>query len=990
MARNLYLKSDDNQEVLYRYESISELKDELLKRNIEISPSSDIGSDVRLGNNISIGDRSRIRPDTVIGDNAKIGEDVFVGNKSKIGANTRLESNSFVNDRTELSEGVLVKEYAEIGKNSKIGLNTVIDVNALISDNNVIGAGSIIGPGSNIGEHATVGSNVNLGEKSFVAGFAFVYDNEIHKPNSLIQPPVKPVNLISNEQVEIFKNLNDLGVKYVAFGSFAINAFEQARSADSIKLWIDPSKENMDKLNEALKASGKDQISQPLDAEIKRPLKTDSGKSTSQTMAIDFYPSINGFKNEEFQNVYDRKNIYLAAEPRVVYASPDDQKNQPRINHLSPTDLFHNVGTTQSQSKEYSLNVLQKAMIDLNKQGQKHEIPDPLLYLEPNRTNMEPKKSYISFPGHEDKPKEFVPKFEKRDFAQLRKDLDLELVLNHYGYSLSDKSKPGDVFRVYKSGMEGDSQRLAVMNNPKGDYKMYVDLNNTDFRGDSIEFVKFKEGSYKQAFPVMDSILGNPIYKENVSQILPMKPATPGQFLNDEKLRQADILKNYNATHIGEKGAPYLITERALDVKTILAPEFKHQVLSVKRDKEFENTAFPLTSEKGNILSFDIRNKNYKALPAGGKWAGGKWDAIWKTNDHATLLTDSNFTVKDKVINLEKGTIGTLSKSAGKESFHINHPEHGQISLPIDKDKHQFQKIPANRIIISESPIDSLSYHQLSPPKAGEYRQYISTAGNPSKEQKIHVANLITANPQAQFVIGMDGNPPGNRFAINALAINHPQRDVNNSIVPKISYVNPSNPKAEDKSSKEVGYNILKIDINHPKEDGRENAKKSNDSIIDRLLVALNINSADDSKKAKESPDSRSIVEKASAFTSSYEIKFPNISKMVSSALDYLAKEINNKDGKPLIAVIRPSSIQNDFNDVLKDRKGVPLPESSNLSLSRVPLLSDSVSKREQIKDSGMSTSQSVSPKETSFKEPAIKSAESEVATPPKNKGFKL
>lgn len=976
MSKTIYLQSENNQEVAYSYEKLSDLKGEFEKRQITIAPNASIGTDVRLGNNIAVGERTIIRSGSSVGSNTTFGDDIVVEKNVKIGSDCRFGDNSTVFESARIGDRVLIKQDSDIGARSSIGSNSLIDSQASIGKESIIGTNATIGSRVITGSNTSIGTGAALGANAHIYDNGVVYDSEIVKANSVVRPPIKPVNLVNDDQVEVFNNMNAKGVKYVAFGSFAVDAYEQARSVGSIKIWVEPSTENINKLNEALKESGKDRIATNFDPDVKRPIKSELDKSTSQSFGIDFYPSINGFKSEEFQKVHDRSVLVQGAEQNRTPLYHDSKKEQLSINHMSLPDLFHNVGSTQSQAKEYNLNVLHKTMVDLKKQGQELDIVDPLLYLDSNRTNMATKKSYISYPGHEDKPKEFVPKYEKRDFAQLRKDLDLELVLNHYGYSLSDKSKPNDVYRVYKSGIEGDSQRLAVMNNPKGDYKMYVDLNNTNFRGDSIEFVKFKEGGYKEAFPVMDSMLGNPTYKQSVSQILPMKPATPGQFLNDEKLRQADILKEYNATHIGEKRAGYLVNERQLDIKTVLAPEFKHQILSVKKNSEFENIAFPLTSQKGNILSFDIRNKDYKALPV-----GGKWDGVWKTNDHAVLLKDSEFTFKDKAVQLEKGTIGTLSRSAGVASFHTDHAVHGPISLVVDKDKHQFEKIPANRIIISESPIDSLSYHQLSPPKAGEYRQYISPAGNPSREQKMHISNLISSNPQAQFVIGMDGNAPGNRFAINYLAVDHPLRDVNNSIVPNISYINPTKSKVEDKAQKDIGYNILKVEINHPKVDGQDNAKKSSDSIIDRLVAAINVHSTDDSKLAKESFLSRKIVEKPSAFSSSYEIKFPNISKMLSSALDYLAKEITLKDGKPLIAILRPSSVQNDFNDVLKDRKGQPLPESSNLSLSRIPLLSDFAQKNEQSQNDSIAPSPSVSPK-ASFNEPAMKAATPEAPTP--------
>src|SRR5215217_5371372 len=399
MSKTIYLQSENNQEVAYSYEKLSDLKGEFEKRQITIAPNASIGSDVRLGNNIAVGERAIIRSGSSVGSNTTFGDDIVVEKNVKIGSDCRFGDNSTVFESARIGDMVLIQQDSDIG------------ANAHMHDNGV------------------------------------VYDGEIVKVNSVVRPPIKPVNLVNDEQVEVFNNMNAKGVKYVAFGSFAVDAYEQARSVGSIKIWVEPSVENINKLNEALKDSGKDKIATNFDPDIKRPIKSELDKSTSQSFGIDFYPSINGFKSEEFQKIHDRSVLVQGAEQNRTPLYPDSKKEQLSINHMSLQDLFHNVGSTQSQAKEYNLNVLHKTMFDLKKQGQEVDVVDPLLYLDSNRTNMATKKSYISYPGHEDKPKEFVPKYEKRDFAQLRKDLDLELVLNHYGYSLSDKSKPNDVYR---------------------------------------------------------------------------------------------------------------------------------------------------------------------------------------------------------------------------------------------------------------------------------------------------------------------------------------------------------------------------------------------------------------------------------------------------------------------------------------------------------------------------------------------------------------
>jgi len=563
----------------------------------------------------------------------------------------------------------------------------------------------------------------------------------------------QPVNFVDNDKVELFDQLNANSVRYLAFGSFSINAYEQARTDSTIKLWIDPTQENIILLNTALRESGRNTITAEFDPEAKKPLKSESGIATRDSVGVDFYPAVNGFQVSDFAKVYDRKATIKAHE----FASSATNQGL-LIDHMSFPDLYHNTGNTNGKAKEYNLDVLFKAVKAFNLPS--HNIAEPSTYLSMETKNKP--EPVVKF----SKPKQFTPNYQRRDFAQIRNELDTEVVLQRYGYELSAKSKPNDKWRVYKSGIEGDSQRLAVMNNPNSGFKGFVDLNNTAFKGDVFAFIKHKEGDYKSAFRVVDQILGNPDYKEKAAQLSPMAPASPKQYLNDEKLRQSDLIEEYNLALLPENQPNYLTEKRFISPETLFSPEFRHQVLASKKG-EHSNIVFPLTSEKGNILSMDIRNEDFKSFPP-----GVKGDAIWKSNEHAKLKTEKNFVVNDENIHLVKDTKGTVSRSNGKLTFQTNHPDKGDVSVEVQKGD---LDITTNRIMISESPIDSLSYHQLAPPVVGEYRQYISAAGNPSHQQVEQIGKIIQANPQAQFVIGMDGNMAGNRFAVNFLALEHPR-----------------------------------------------------------------------------------------------------------------------------------------------------------------------------------------------------------------------
>ena len=312
----------------------------------------------------------------------------------------------------------------------------------------------------------------------------------------------------------------------------------------------------------------------------------------------------------------------------------------------------------------------------------------------------------------------------KRDFDQIRRELDMEVVLQQYGYQLSSKTKPNDVWRVYKSGLEGDSQRFAVMTKPKGDYKGFVELNNTSLRGDVFEFIKYKEGDYKSAFRRVDQMLGNPEFVHKARQIEPLKPPPPRQYLNDEKLRQSNLIEEYGVTLLSDQHSDYLTDKRGLAHETLGLLNFGIRFL-IPPGRAMSISPFRSDRKRETFLLWTCGTKTFKSFPP-----GQKGDALWKSNEHALLSQAHEFRVEDRALLLEKGTTGTVSKANGSLTFHMAHPEEGVLSIPIDKSR--LEMIPTNRIIISESPIDSLSYHQLNPPQPGEYRRYVSAAGNPS------------------------------------------------------------------------------------------------------------------------------------------------------------------------------------------------------------------------------------------------------------------
>lgn len=165
----------------------------------------------------------------------------------------------------------------------------------------------------------------------------------------------------------------------------------------------------------------------------------------------------------------------------------------------------------------------------------------------------------------------------------------------------------------------------------------------------------------------------------------------------------------------------YLENERKIDRITIDAPEFKGKILNkpfndTKAGISGTNTVFPLENEKG-IIAISTRNTDWNSM------VGEKQDGIWVSN--------------------------------------IN---------PATKPK---------EIVILESPINALSYHQLHPPKEAFDRVYIATCGNASATQPLTIQKLINKLQPEKLILSNDNDPAGIRHNINMMSKLHmPQQPV--------------------------------------------------------------------------------------------------------------------------------------------------------------------------------------------------------------------
>lgn len=181
-----------------------EQKTPQIGKNTCIDSDCEIGLDVYIGNNVSIG-KCKIGNNVVLHDNCTIYDNTIIGNNTIVHSGTVIGTPGFGYSRNENNEiehfphigGVLIEDYVEIGANVcidrgalgntiiqygckidnlvHIAHNVVIGKNSFIIANSMIGGSTIIGencwiaPSVSILQQLTIGNNATIGTGAVVS-----------------------------------------------------------------------------------------------------------------------------------------------------------------------------------------------------------------------------------------------------------------------------------------------------------------------------------------------------------------------------------------------------------------------------------------------------------------------------------------------------------------------------------------------------------------------------------------------------------------------------------------------------------------------------------------------------------------------------------------------------------------------------------------------------------------------------------------------------
>ncbi|MDQ1090446.1 toprim domain-containing protein [Siphonobacter sp. SORGH_AS_1065] len=557
-------------------------------------------------------------------------------------------------------------------------------------------------------------------------------------------------DLTSDTQKKVLSTLNLGGVEYIAFSDFALRKYVDSRYFNTIKLWVNPTEGNYQKLQDAFKLVNK---ILPLEqnkfyTRTEKPLLT-VGPHSKQ---VEIYNSAPGLHPDFFNHIYKNKKILGAG----LIAVPV----------LNENDLYRTL--LQTPKKGADIQLLEGKY--------------PQLLQDRHQTNQVRKPVAINW-------NEVAPQ------------LDPYRLLTDSGFKhIPAKGLIGS--SRSQTFTNGDTKVVMYPNNDGGRLPFFLDQTNSR-RGGPIDFLTWV---YKNNYAAVNQYLiqylgGIENYKKAVpvavSDHYKKSTSHATSHLTDQEfaqIRLKELQENYQVRTVLNNPA-YLVKQRALALPTIYSPEFYKQIvdskgfnLSTKQSVEVHNTAFPMRNEYG-ITTLILRNANFKGFPA-----GERRDGLWISNPVLRTKSDLKFQLKNNSgepvdITLPKGTKGVLLKNQDNDvekfTFYFNDPAKVGREVPynkvtvagnqLDELTKALHPLQVQRIVVTENPIDAISFHQISPPATDENRMYISTGGQPSHKQIEYLNRIIKEVQPNQVLLGMDNEKEGMKFNILLLGgIQHP------------------------------------------------------------------------------------------------------------------------------------------------------------------------------------------------------------------------
>ncbi|RAK62445.1 toprim domain-containing protein [Hymenobacter edaphi] len=301
------------------------------------------------------------------------------------------------------------------------------------------------------------------------------------------------------------------------------------------------------------------------------------------------------------------------------------------------------------------------------------------------------------------------------ELDRFKRDIDLVDYAQRQGYTIKKESRRGDWHHLVK-----DDEHVIVTR--KGDHQVYLNTGDDRDAGSIIDFAKTRGGNGHGLN------LGQ--VRQQLREYLDGAPAParqyPTQYATPPDAARLSILPvgdPEQARQAEEERRTRLISEvlgvkkeltdrsylhgRGITDETLDSPAFQGRIFTAQQN-EHKNIAFPLYNEHG-LASVEQKNEHYKSLlplPKNGIW--------------------------------------------------VSHPTDGKDT-------------PVERVVVSESAIDSLSHFQLRHGQDPKNTLYIATSGTPTEAQVALIQRVIDKQQPREVVLANDRDAGGRQFNINYL-----------------------------------------------------------------------------------------------------------------------------------------------------------------------------------------------------------------------------
>lgn len=358
------------------------------------------------------------------------------------------------------------------------------------------------------------------------------------------------------------------------------------------------------------------------------------------------------------------------------------------------------------------------------------------------------------------------------ELDRFKRDIDLVDYAQRYGYQVGKEGKRGDWHQLEKDG-----EKLIVTR--KDDHQVYLNPGDDRDRGSVIDFTKTRGGDGQGLNlgqvrrELREYLDGSPaparVYATppEVGRLNALPVGHPDQERQAEEDRKTRLISEVLGVKKELTDRTY-VHGRGITDATIDSPAFQGRVFTAQQN-EHRNTAFPLYNEQG-LASVEQKNEGYKNL-----------------------------------------------LPLPKNGIFVSHPTQGKDT-------------PVERVVVSESAIDSMSHYQLKHEKDPKNTLYVATSGQPTEAQIALIQRVIDKQEPKEVVLANDRDAGGRQFNINYLNELHPARPLV-PVADQEAYKEPTRP-VEWHATSDKYHTGLKVTYHH---DNPEQGTQQVQQLTDRV-----------------------------------------------------------------------------------------------------------------------------------------------------------